>query len=142
MDVDVNNARNQLDWSILTLVNGSQYYKIVLYSPSMDAVAEPLGDLLDKFGCIMHRLYRANTHYQDGIHMKDLKSLNRRLGRLVVIDDDLRALWLGEDIGNLIQIHPYKNVNDLEDGKTLERLISFLIEIARESYDNVPKLLS
>lgn len=74
--------------------------------------------------------------------MKDLQSLNRKVGKMVVIDDDPRALGLGNDIQNLIRIRPYENVNDLEDGKTLERLIPFLIEIARESYDNVPELLS
>ena len=66
----------------------AQYYEIVLYSPSFDGVALPVVDSLDKEGCIRHRLYRDAMHYYKGVHVKDLKRLNRNIKRMVVIDDD------------------------------------------------------
>ena len=65
-----------------------QYYEIVLYSPSHEGLAEPVVAALDKDGCIMHRLYREATHFHNGIHVKDLNSLNRNVKRIVVLDDD------------------------------------------------------
>ena len=120
------------------LLDMAQYYEIVLYSPSIDAVADPVVTSLDKSGCIMHRLYRDATYYKDGVHMKDLSRLNRNINRMVVLDDD--PLECGMNPENMIRIPPYTDPNDRED-KALERITPFLIEIAREGYDNIPELL-
>jgi import inner membrane translocase subunit TIM50 len=121
------------------LLDMAQYYEIVLYSPSIDAVADPVVTSLDKSGCIMHRLYRDATYYKDGVHMKDLNRLNRSINRMVVLDDD--PLESGMNPENLIRIKPYLDPNDRDDN-ALERITPFLIEIAREGYDNIPELLS
>jgi len=121
------------------LLDMAQYYEIVLYSPSIDAVADPVVTSLDKSGCIMHRLYRDATYYKDGVHMKDLKRLNRNINRMIVIDDDPAESALNPE--NLIRIKPYSDPNDREDN-TLARITPFLIEIARENYSNIPELLS
>lgn len=121
------------------LLDMAQYYEIVLYSPSIDAVADPVVTSLDKSGCIMHRLYRDATYYKDGIHMKDLKRLNRNINRMIVLDDDPAESALNPE--NLIRIKPYNDPNDRDDN-TLERITPFLIEIARENYSNIPELLS
>ena len=63
------------------LTSLSQYYEIVLFSPSLPGVAEPVVNSLDKNGCIMHRLYREATSFVDGVHVKDLKALNRPMRR-------------------------------------------------------------
>jgi import inner membrane translocase subunit TIM50 len=55
------------------LLDMAQYYEIVLYSASMDAVAEPVVNSLDKQGCIMHRLYRDATYYHNGGMCNTLK---------------------------------------------------------------------
>ena len=67
------------------LLDMAQYYEIVLYSASIDAVAEPVVNSLDKQGCIMHRLYRDATYYTNGVHVKDLKRLNRNVKQMVVL---------------------------------------------------------
>ena len=121
------------------LLDMAQYYEIVLYSPSIDAVADPVVTSLDKAGCIMHRLYRDATYYKDGVHMKDLKRLNRNTNRMIVIDDDPAESAMNPE--NLIRVKPYSDPNDRDD-RTLERITPFLIEIAREGYDDIPQLLS
>lgn len=116
----------------------AQYYEIVLYSPSIDAIAEPVVNSLDKSGCIMHRLYRDATYFKDGVHVKDLNSLNRNVNKMVVLDDDPEAVKFNPD--NLILVKPYTDPMDRTDN-TLERITPFLIEIAREGYNDVPSIL-
>jgi mitochondrial import inner membrane translocase subunit TIM50 len=116
----------------------AQYYEIVLYSPSIDGVAEPVVNALDKDGCILHRLYRDATYYHNGVHVKDLNSLNRDVKRMIVIDDDPDEVQFNKE--NWIRVKPYTDPTDRSDN-TLERITPFLIEIAREGYSDVPALL-
>jgi import inner membrane translocase subunit TIM50 len=116
----------------------AQYYEIVLYTPSIDGIAEPVIASLDKDGCIMHRLYRESTYYVNGIHVKDLNRLNRNVKRMVVLDDDPLEVQLNPE--NLIRVKPYDDPTDRTDN-TLERITPFLIEIAREGYNDIPTLL-
>ena len=116
----------------------AQYYEIVLYSPSIDGVADPVVNSLDKSGCIMHRLYRDATYYKDGIHIKDLNRLNRNINKMIIIDDDPEEVAFNPD--NLIRVKPYTDPTDLDDD-TLEKITPFLIEIAREGYNDVPSIL-
>jgi mitochondrial import inner membrane translocase subunit TIM50 len=116
----------------------AQYYEIVLYSPSIDGIADPVVNALDKEGCIMHRLYRDATHYTNGVHVKDLSRLNRDVKRMVVLDDDPDEVQF--NLENLIRVKPYTDPTDRTDN-TLERITPFLIEISREGYSDVPTLL-
>jgi mitochondrial import inner membrane translocase subunit TIM50 len=116
----------------------AQYYEIVLYSPSIDGVAEPVVTSLDKDGCIMHRLYRDATYYINGVHVKDLNRLNRNVKRMIVLDDDPLEVQLNPE--NLIRVKPYNDPTNRTDN-TLERITPFLIEIAREGYNDIPTLL-
>lgn len=121
------------------LLDMAQYYEIVLYCPSIDAIADPVVNSLDKAGCIMHRLYRDATHYKNGVHVKDLNRLNRNVNRMIVIDDDADEVQFNP--GNLLRVKPYTDPNDRTDN-TLARITPFLIEIAREGYNDIPGLLS
>ena len=120
------------------LADLSQYYEIVLFSPSIGGVADPVVTSLDKNGCIMHRLYRESTKFVNGVHVKDLSKLNRPLGRIIIIDDDERSAQLQPD--NLIRVKPYLDPTDRADD-CLSRLTPLLIEIAKEGYADVPALL-
>ncbi|MGK3738544.1 MAG: import inner membrane translocase subunit TIM50 [Bacillariaceae sp.] len=121
------------------LLDMAQYYEIVLYSPSMDAIAEPVVNSLDKQGCIMHRIYRDGTYYHNGVHVKDLSRLNRNINRMIVIDDDLAEVQFNPE--NVVRVKPYTDPNDRTDN-TLARITPFLIEIARENHSDIPVLLS
>ena len=116
----------------------AQYYEIVLYSPSIDGIADPVVESLDKEGCIMHRLYRDATHYHNGVHVKDLDRLNRNVNRMIVLDDDPAEVQFHPQ--NLLRIKPYTDPTDRTDD-TLRRITPFLVEIAREGYSDVPALL-
>jgi len=121
------------------LLDMAQYYEIVLYSPSIDGIADPVVSSLDKQGCIMHRIYRDGTYYHNGYHVKDLRSLNRNVNRMIVIDDDLNEVQFNPE--NVVRVKPYTDPNDRTDN-TLARITPFLIEIARENHSDIPKLLS
>ena len=116
----------------------SQYYEIVIFTPSVDSIAAPVIASLDTKGYVMHHLYRDATNYQDGVHCKDLSWLNRSLRKIVVLDDDPEALRFQPE--NLIRVKPYDNAN-VEDN-TLERITPLLVEISREGYDDIPGVLS
>jgi import inner membrane translocase subunit TIM50 len=121
------------------LMELAQYYEIVLYSPSIDGIADPVVTSLDASGCIMHRLYRDATYYANGVHVKDLKRLNRNVKRMVVLDDDPEEVQFNPE--NLIKIKPYTDPNDRTDN-SLARITPFLIELARENYEDIPEVLS
>jgi len=116
----------------------AQYYEIVLMSPSLAGVAEPVVMSLDPQQCIMHHLFRESLHFKDGVHMKDLTALNRPMNRIVCIDD------CDSDVmqkTNLIRIKPYSNPRDRTD-KSLEDLIPLLVEIAKSNQMDVPKVIA
>jgi import inner membrane translocase subunit TIM50 len=120
------------------LTDMAQYYEIVLYSPSHEGLADPVVASLDKNGCIMHRLYRDACYYKNGSYTKDLSSLNRNMNKIILIDDDESAARSHKE--NWIPIRPYDNPNDRTDS-TLSRITPFLIEVAREGYNDIPGLL-
>ena len=117
----------------------AQYYEIVIFTPSPEGLAIPVLDSLDSKGYCMHRLHREATHYHNGVHCKDLSWLNRPLRKIVVLDDDEAALQFQPE--NLIKVKPYDDPKDREDN-TLERILPLLVEISREGYDDIPKMLS
>ena len=116
----------------------AQYYEIVLFTPSIDGLAAPVIASLDPKGYIMHHLYRESTHYVNGVHCKDLSSLNRNVKKIVALDDEKAALQFQPD--NLIRVKAYDDPSDRDDN-TLERILPLLIEISREGYDDIPGLL-
>lgn len=120
------------------LATMSQYYEVVLFSPSPDGLAGPVVDSLDSSGYAIHRLFRESTNYHNGVHCKDLSWLNRNLNKVIALDDDPTALQFQPE--NLIQVKPYENP-DVEDN-TLARITPLLVEISREGYDDIPGLLS
>mmetsp|Transcript_18920 Transcript_18920/g.28016 ORF Transcript_18920/g.28016 Transcript_18920/m.28016 type:complete len:419 (-) Transcript_18920:20-1276(-) len=117
----------------------AQYYEIVLYSPSIDAIADPVVSSLDKSVCIMHRLYRDACHFKDGRYIKDLDRLNRNVNRMILLDDDEQAAEFNPN--NLIRVKAYEDPTDRTDN-TLERITPFLVELARKGHSDIPVILS
>ena len=64
----------------------ASFYEVVIFTSSLYSYADPILNKLDPNGYISHRLYRAETHYKSGVHIKDLSHLNRPLERVVVLD--------------------------------------------------------
>jgi hypothetical protein len=64
----------------------AQNYEVVLYTDETNTYADPVLARLDPDGrCISWRLYRQDTQYADGAHVRDLSKLNRDLGRTLFL---------------------------------------------------------
>jgi Dullard-like phosphatase family protein len=69
----------------------STFYEIVVFTSGLNSYADPILNQLDpnKY-YIAYRLYRAETKYEGGVHVKDMAHLNRDLSRVILIDDDAK----------------------------------------------------
>lgn len=67
----------------------STYYEIVVFTSNLNMYADPILNQLDpnKY-YVSYRLYRPETKYEAGAHIKELSHLNRDLARVVLVDDD------------------------------------------------------
>lgn len=83
----------QRGWSIYKrpgvqefLLEMAQYFEIVVYTDEPYTYADPI---LNKFDpqrvAVMHRLYRTDTQYLDGKHVRDLSKINRDLNHVLMI---------------------------------------------------------
>jgi len=86
-----------------------KYYEIVIFTSNIAGVADPVIHALDKEGYAMHRLYRDATRFVRGTHCKDLSRLNRDPRKIILVDDDPRAVQLQPQ--NAILVTPYDDEN-------------------------------
>ncbi|KAI6659248.1 Mitochondrial import inner membrane translocase subunit TIM50-A-like [Oopsacas minuta] len=110
----------------------SQDYEIIVYSSEVPQNAEPIIQGLDPYGMIGYRLYRGDTKYMKGQHVKDLDCLNRDLSKLVILDTSKSAFQLHPNNG--LALTPWKG--DIRD-RTLLDLIPFLKSIVDMKIDDV-----
>ena len=68
----------------------------------LQTYAEPILQRLDPVGYIPYRLYRSDTQYIDGKHVRDLSKLNRDLGKVMLITADPDAAGLQK--GNAVMV--------------------------------------
>ncbi|KAF9604904.1 hypothetical protein IFM89_011186 [Coptis chinensis] len=99
----------------------AMYYEIVVYSDQLEPYVNPVTERLDRKGCILYKLGRSATRYQDGKHYRDLSKLNRDPSRILYVSG--HALESALQPENCVQIKPWK----LEEGDTeLVDLLPFL----------------
>lgn len=108
------------------------FYEIVVFTSALNTYADPILDRLDPNGYIAHRLYRAETHYRNGVHVKNLEHLNRRLERVVVVDCDERQV--GMQRGNAVVVSEW--TGDPGDTALLD-LIPFLESLVKRDVKDV-----
>jgi import inner membrane translocase subunit TIM50 len=66
---------------------GYPNFEVVIWSVENSMVFYPIVTGMDPEGrFLMYRLFRDSTRFKDGVHMKDLHSLNRDLKRVIVVD--------------------------------------------------------
>ena len=91
----------------------SLIYEIIIFTASISEYANPLLDLLDKKKCIKYRLFREHCTYDNGIYIKDLKILDRKLNNMIIIDNN--PLSYDNKVSNGIPILSwYEDTNDNE----------------------------
>jgi len=103
-------------------------YELVLWTETMNA-GDPVVDKLDPRRLIRHRLYRDTTTFDGGVHRKDLSSLNRDLGKVLIIDVEAESFSFHPRHG--IALGAYDAADDPEktDNK-LTKLVPFLQYLA------------
>ena len=113
----------------------SQFYEVVVYTGQLSTYGDPIMERLDPNRYVPYRLYRDATLYEDGKHYRDLKRLNRDLGRVLYISSDIKNCTCPE---NAIQIKPWKLESD---DTTLLDLMPFLEMIIRSQLPDVRKVV-
>ena len=69
-------------------------YEIVIFTASMQPYADPVIDFIDPDRVVKHRLYRESCTDFGGSFVKDLSRLNRKLERIIIIDNSPSAYLL------------------------------------------------
>jgi len=86
---------------------------------------------------IMYRLFRDATRFKDGVHMKDLYSLNRDLKKVIVVDWNPKTTQVNPENALILP----KWTGDNSD-RSLISLAQFLHEIGNSDVDDVREVLS
>ncbi|KAK2708019.1 mitochondrial import inner membrane translocase subunit TIM50-A-like [Artemia franciscana] len=115
---------------------GPPVYEIVIYTQENAFTAYPITEALDPKGYIMYKLFRDQTKYVNGVHMKDLGSLNRDLSKVIVIDWNDKAL--ATHPRNLLRL---KKWNGEDTDKSLFDLALLLKAIASSGVSDVREVL-
>lgn len=109
-------------------------YECVLFTASLAKYADPVADLLDRWGVFKARLFREACVFHKGNYVKDLNRLGRDLKRLVIVDNSPASYAFHPD--NAIPVQSW--FDDMNDAELLD-LLPFLEKLAR--VDNVYMLL-
>jgi len=64
-----------------------EIYECVLFTASLAKYADPVADLLDKWGVFRARLFREACVYYRGNYVKDLSRLGRDLNKVLILDN-------------------------------------------------------
>lgn len=64
-----------------------ELFECVLFTASLAKYADPVSDLLDKWGAFRSRLFREACVFHKGNYVKDLSRLGRDLNKVIIIDN-------------------------------------------------------
>lgn len=109
-----------------------QYYEVVIFTDEPNTYADPILNRLDTHKVIPFRLYRPETQYHNGKHVRDLSKLNRDLKQVLMISADPDAWEFQPE--NTLKLKPWKG--ESEDTMLLD-LIPFLQMIAMRNVGDV-----
>jgi CTD small phosphatase-like protein 2 len=100
----------------------SEIAEIIVFTASYANYANAIIDYLDPSGTLIsHRLYRDHCTFSHGIHIKDLRRINRSLENLIIVDNSVYSYLLQMENG--VPILPYfEGTNDNELLKLLDYL--------------------
>lgn len=111
-----------------------EMFECILFTASLAKYADPVADLLDKWGVFRARLFRESCVFHRGNYVKDLSRLGRDLEQVVIIDNSPASYIF----------HPHNAVpvaswfDDMSDSELME-LIPFFESLAK--VDNVYSVL-
>ncbi|XP_074644725.1 CTD small phosphatase-like protein isoform X2 [Tubulanus polymorphus] len=111
-----------------------ELYECVLFTASLAKYADPVADLLDKWGVFRARLFRESCVYHRGNYVKDLSQLGRELSQVVIVDNSPASYIFHPD--NAVPVQSW--FDDMSDSELLD-LLPFFESIAKE--DNIYTIL-
>ncbi|XP_078062067.1 carboxy-terminal domain RNA polymerase II polypeptide A small phosphatase 1-like, partial [Mustelus asterias] len=111
-----------------------ELFECVLFTASLSKYADPVADLLDKWGAFRFRLFRDSCVFHQGNYVKDLSRLGRDLNKLIIIDNSPASYVFHPN--NAVPITSW--FDDMHDTE-LRSLIPFFERLSKE--DNIFKLL-
>lgn len=64
-----------------------ELFECVLFTASLSKYADPVADLLDKWGVFRARLFRESCVFHRGNYVKDLSRIGRELKKVIIVDN-------------------------------------------------------
>lgn len=111
-----------------------EMFECILFTASLAKYADPVADLLDKWGVFRSRLFRESCVFHRGNYVKDLSRLGRDLAQVVIIDNSPASYIFHPD--NAVGVNSW--FDDMTDTELLD-LLPFFEGLSK--VDNVYQVL-
>ncbi|XP_041421695.1 CTD small phosphatase-like protein isoform X1 [Xenopus laevis] len=112
-----------------------ELFECVLFTASLAKYADPVADLLDRWGVFNSRLFRESCVFHRGNYVKDLSRLGRELSKVIIIDNSPASYIFHPE--NAVPVQSW--FDDMTDTELLD-LIPFFEELSKE--ENVYNMLN
>ncbi|XP_038862224.1 carboxy-terminal domain RNA polymerase II polypeptide A small phosphatase 1-like isoform X3 [Salvelinus namaycush] len=103
-----------------------ELFECVLFTASLSKYADPVSDLLDKWGAFQHRLFRESCVFHQGNYVKDLSRLGRDLNQVIIVDNSPASYIFHPD--NAVPVTSW--FDDMADTELLD-LIPFFERLSK-----------
>ncbi|KAM9483885.1 carboxy-terminal domain RNA polymerase II polypeptide A small phosphatase 1-like isoform 4-T4 [Salvelinus alpinus] len=103
-----------------------ELFECVLFTASLSKYADPVSDLLDKWGAFQHRLFRESCVFHQGNYVKDLSRLGRDLNKVIIVDNSPASYIFHSD--NAVPVASW--FDDMADTELLD-LIPFFERLSK-----------
>ncbi|KAK7604133.1 hypothetical protein V9T40_004406 [Parthenolecanium corni] len=103
-----------------------ELYECVLFTASLAKYADPVADLLDRWGVFRSRLFRESCVFHRGNYVKDLNRLGRDLHKVIIIDNSPASYIFHPD--NAVPVQSW--FDDMTDSELLD-LIPFFERLSK-----------
>ncbi|XP_075444062.1 CTD small phosphatase-like protein isoform X2 [Ascaphus truei] len=111
-----------------------ELFECVLFTASLAKYADPVADLLDRWGVFKERLFRESCVFHRGNYVKDLSRLGRELSKVIIVDNSPASYIFHPE--NAVPVQSW--FDDMTDTELLD-LIPFFEGLCKE--ENVYNML-
>ncbi|XP_073485608.1 CTD small phosphatase-like protein isoform X1 [Aquarana catesbeiana] len=111
-----------------------ELFECVLFTASLAKYADPVADLLDRWGVFNARLFRESCVFHRGNYVKDLSRLGRELSKVIIVDNSPASYIFHPE--NAVPVQSW--FDDMSDTELLD-LIPFFEGLSKE--ENVYNML-
>ncbi|XP_057680043.1 CTD (carboxy-terminal domain, RNA polymerase II, polypeptide A) small phosphatase-like a isoform X1 [Corythoichthys intestinalis] len=98
-----------------------ELFECVLFTASLAKYADPVADLLDRWGVFRARLFRESCVFHRGNYVKDLSRLGRELAKVIIVDNSPASYIFHPE--NAVPVQSW--FDDMADTELLELLPIF-----------------